>query len=86
MASYKIEVTKSAEKQLRKITKRDRAPVVEAMSCLSSDPRPKGCRKLRGYETIYRIRVGRYRIVYEIYDKKIVVVVLKIGHRKDVYR
>ena len=86
MASYRVELTRTAEKQLRRVAQRSRARLVEAMQALADAPRPRGARKLEGYEAVYRIRVGQYRIVYEVIDERIVVIVLKVGHRKEVYR
>lgn len=86
MASYSVEVTRTAEKQLRRIAKRDRSRVLDAIEALGTKPRPEGARKLQGYEDIYRVRVGKYRIVYEVIDDRVVVIVLKVGHRKDIYR
>jgi mRNA interferase RelE/StbE len=86
MASYSIELTSTAEKQLRKASKRDRPRLVAAIASLAENPRPPGVRKLRGYDDIYRLRVGRFRIVYETVDDRLVIIVLKLGHRKDVYR
>ena len=86
MASYSVELTRTAEKQFRKIAKRDRNRVVDAISSLADRPRPHGARKLQGYDDVYRIRVGKYRIVYEVFDDRVVVIVLKVGHRKDIYR
>ena len=85
MASYRVEITASAEKELAKLPKADRVRVVRAISELATVPRPRGCRKLAGQEDVYRIRVGMYRVVYTIDDRRIVVVVLKLGHRKHVY-
>jgi len=56
------------------------------IEALSDDPSPQGVAKLEGAETLYRLRVGDYRIVYEIRDKELLVLVVKVGHRKDVYR
>jgi mRNA interferase RelE/StbE len=86
MASYSVEVTRTAEKQLRRIAKRDRSRVLDAIEALGTKPRPEGTRKLQGYEDIYRVRVGKYRIIYEVIDDRVVVIVLKVGHRKDIYR
>jgi mRNA interferase RelE/StbE len=86
MASYSVELTRTAEKQLRRLAKRDRSRVVEAIEELAENPRPQGARKLQGYDDVYRIRVGHCRVVYEVFDDRIVVIVLKIGHRKDIYR
>jgi mRNA interferase RelE/StbE len=86
MASYSVELTRTAEKQLRRIAKRDRIRVVEAIQGLADRPRPQGARKLQGYDDVYRIRVGQYRVVYEIVENRVLVIVLKVGHRKDIHR
>ena len=86
MASYNVELTRTAEKQLRRIAKRDRNRMVEAIRGLADRPRPQGARKLQGYDDVYRIRVGRYRVVYEVFDDRVIVIVLKVGHRKDIYK
>jgi mRNA interferase RelE/StbE len=86
MASYRVEITASAEKALARLQTADMTRVVRAITALASVPRPAGCRKLKGHEDVYRIRVGLYRVVYSIDDRRIIVVVLKLGHRKDVYR
>ena len=56
------------------------------MDALAANPRPKGVKKLSGPDDLYRIRVGDYRIVYQIHDDRLIVLVVRIGHRKDVYR
>lgn len=86
MANYKIEITASAEKSLKKIPKKDLGKVIEAIQVLAISPFPSGCRKLKGEEDVYRVRQGNYRIIYEVIDKKLIVLVLKIGHRKDIYK
>jgi mRNA interferase RelE/StbE len=86
MASCKIEVTKTAEKQIRKLSKQDQVRVIRAVLGLASIPRPRGCRKLRGYEEVYRIRVGTCRVLYSIEEKRLLIIILKVGKRKDVYR
>lgn len=86
MASYKVELTRTAEKQLRRIAKRHRSRLVEAIHGLANRPRPHGARKLQGYDDVYRIRVGQYRVVYEVFQDRVVVIVLKVGHRKDIYK
>jgi mRNA interferase RelE/StbE len=85
MASYKVDITASAEKALARLPKADRIRVVRAIVGLAAVPRPTGCRKLAGQEDLYRIRVGVYRVIYSIDDRRIVVVVLKLGHRKHIY-
>ena len=86
MASYRIEITASAEKQLGRLPRADRVRVARRIMALSTGPRPPGCRQLSGHEDVYRIRVGVYRVIYSIEDRRILVVVLKIGHRRDVCR
>ena len=83
---YSIEVSATAEKQLRGLQPDDQIRVLRAIRALAGDPRPRGCRKLAGYDDLYRVRAGRYRIIYSIDDAVLRVVVLKLGHRKDVYR
>lgn len=86
MASYRIELKRSAAKEIEKIkNKRDRQRIVERIAGLSENPRPTGCQKLSGQES-YRIRQGEYRIVYTIADALLVVEIVKVGHRRDVYR
>jgi mRNA interferase RelE/StbE len=86
MASYEIEISRSAEKQLRKLPREDQQRIVRAILPLAQEPLPKGSRKLSGYEDVFRIRVGRYRILYSVSSRKLVIIILKIGHRRDVYR
>ena len=86
MNDYRIEVSASAERQLRKLEPGDRAVVVEVIRGLSLNPRPRGSRKLRGYDDVFRIRKGVFRIIYSIEKDRLLVIILKIGHRKDVYR
>jgi len=85
VGKYKIYIKPTAVKELQKIPKRDVSKIIDKIRSLSSNPRPPGCEKLSADEK-YRIRQGRYRIVYSIEDDKLVVLVIKIGHRKDVYR
>ena len=86
MENYKIEVVASAEKALLKLPKNIITKVIEAIRSLAINPRPQGSRKLKGQKEAYRIRVNVYRIIYEIHDRLVLIKVLKIGHRKDVYR
>jgi mRNA interferase RelE/StbE len=85
MASYRVEITASAEKTLTTLPKADRVRLVRAIVELAAIPRPRGCRRLAGHEDVYRIRVGVCRVIYTIDDRRIVVVVLKPGHRKHIY-
>ena len=85
MANHKIQIKASAVKELNKLPKKDLKKVVVKIQALSENPRPSGCEKLSGDEK-YRIRHGNYRIVYAIQDEILVVYVVKIGHRKDIYK
>jgi mRNA interferase RelE/StbE len=85
VAKYKIEFKKSAVKELDKVLKSDLKRIIRKISSLEYNPRPSDSKKLSNSEK-YRIRQGRYRVLYEIVDDILVVYVVKIGHRKDVYR
>jgi mRNA interferase RelE/StbE len=83
--SYSLVVKKSAERELRAIPKTDLRRITERLRGLTSNPRPPGCEKFSGHDQ-YRIRQGDYRMVYVIDDDTRVVTLVKIGHRRDVYR
>lgn len=85
MASYKIEIKKSASKEIADLPKAILLRVLEQIGALADNPRPKGCKKLSGDEK-YRIRVGEYRILYAIEDDILTVFIVKAAHRKEVYR
>jgi mRNA interferase RelE/StbE len=85
MGRYKIVFRKSVTKDLRRIPKQDVRRILATIDSLSVEPRPPGMEILSGLEKC-RIRQGDYRIIYEIRDDEVIVVVVKIGHRKDVYR
>lgn len=85
MASYRVLIKRSAAKELEGLELKDRERVVERILGLAGDPRPQGCEKLSGRDR-YRIRHGVLRILYEIADRELTVTVVKIGHRRDVYR
>jgi len=85
VANYKIVIKPSAVKELEKLSKKDLRKVTARIQALAQDPRPLGCQKLSGQER-YRIRQGNYRIVYEIADEIKIVRVVKVGHRREVYR
>ena len=87
MAKYKILIKPSATKEIESIrNKKDRQRIVRGIQTLTESPRPAGCEKLSGYQNRYRIRQGVYRIVYAIEDEALIVYVVKVGHRKEVYR
>ena len=86
MASYRIRIKRSAAKELESIgTRADRRRIVQRIQSLADDPRPPGCQQLSERDR-YRLRQGRYRILYSIRDEILVVNVVRIAHRKDVYR
>ena len=85
MARYELRFKTSVAKDLRDIPKVDLRRILERIESLRDDPRPVGCEKLSVQER-YRIRQGNYRILYEILDLEVVVEVVKVGHRREVYR
>lgn len=86
MANYKIEISKTAERQFTKLGEKDQLRIARVINQLAVDPHPQGCRKLTGYKDVFRIRVGNYRIIYSVEKKRLIIIILKIGHRKDIYR
>jgi mRNA interferase RelE/StbE len=85
VARYSVGIRRSAANELEELTLTDRRRVVARIRALADDPRPRGCEKLSGEEK-YRVRQGVLRILYEIDDGASTVTVVKIGHRRDVYR
>ena len=83
---YQIIIKPTAEKSMDKIPFPARRRIADALEELRSHPRPAGVVKLSGDENLWRIRIGNYRVVYEIHDDRLVVLVLRVAHRKDVYR
>jgi mRNA interferase RelE/StbE len=83
--TYRVEILRRAQKQLGKLPDSERAWAADAVRALGREPRPPGSKKLSGRDG-WRIRVGRYRVIYEIEDTIRVVTVLDIGHRRDMYR
>jgi mRNA interferase RelE/StbE len=85
MASYEVAFRKSVTKDLRAFPKQEVKRIMQRIRALADDPRPAGCEKLSDQER-YRVRQGAYRIIYEIEDARLIVLVVKVGHRRDVYR
>ena len=85
MAKYRIDIKKSAVKEISKLLKKDLKRILKEIESLANNPRPFGAIKLSGDEK-YRLRAGNYRILYQIFDDKLVIIVVKVGHRKDVYK
>jgi mRNA interferase RelE/StbE len=86
MARYEVVFRPSADRALRRLPGDAQRRIVLAVADLADEPRPPGVVKLVGGENLWRIRVGVYRVVYEIHDDRLVVLVLRVAHRKDVYR
>ena len=83
---YKILITTTAEKQLKKLSKDAQRKISAIIVSLGIEPRPYSCKKLSGTSSTYRIRVGDYRIIYDILKHEVIITILKIGHRRDVYK
>jgi mRNA interferase RelE/StbE len=84
MAKYTVSLSKRAQKQLDKLSDAVAEPILLAIEKLGDNPRPHGCKKLKG-RNAYRIRIGDYRVIYEILDSILLVDVIDLGHRKDIY-
>jgi len=85
MGKYKIEIKKSAVKEIERLPREGLQAILDKIASLADNPRPRGCKKLSGEEK-YRLRLGDYRILYAIEDDVLVVYVVKVAHRKDVYK
>lgn len=85
MAAYSVQIKRSAAKELEAVPKKDREKLVSKIQALSNNPRPPGSEKLAGDDK-YRIRHGVYRVLYEVDDTTIVVVVVRVAHRREAYR
>ncbi len=83
---YRIELKPSVERDLAALEKRDRLRVARKIDALAEDPRPAGVEKLGGEDDLWRVRAGNYRIIYAIRDDVLLVLVVRVGHRRDVYR
>ena len=85
MAEFKILFKKSVQKDFNAIPKKDLKKILDRIELLAEDPHPSGCEKLTGQQK-FRLRQGRYRILYSIQDDELTIWVVKVGHRKDIYR
>jgi mRNA interferase RelE/StbE len=83
--SYTVTILRSAQKQLAQVDSQSRSRIASALHALAENPRPPDCKKLVG-RPAWRIRVGTYRVIYEIQDKELIVLVVTIGHRREVYQ
>jgi mRNA interferase RelE/StbE len=84
--AHRIELSPAAARQLKKIDRAILPQIAAKIDSLASDPRPRNCEKLSGYEGLYRVRVGDYRIIYAVEDRLVLVVVLKVGNRAEIYQ
>ncbi len=82
---YRVVVEDNAARTIRKLPKDVQRQIIAKTEALASDPRPAGCQKLKGMEDLYRVRAGEYRIVYRIEDRILLVLIVSVGHRGDVY-
>ncbi len=86
MPSHSVELSATAERQIRRLARQDQIRVLRAIRDLGEVPHPPGCRKLRGYEDVFRVRVGTFRVLYSVEPARVLVIILKVGHRRDIYR
>jgi len=84
--AYAIEFAPSAKRELKKLPREAQLKLNQRIESLSIEPRPRGSKKLKGATELWRIRVGDYRVVYEVRDKILVVLVVRVAHRREVYR
>ncbi|MEW6905832.1 type II toxin-antitoxin system RelE family toxin [Trueperella pyogenes] len=83
---YHVEFISAAARQVKKLSRPTRERVLSAVGALAANPRPQGSRKLVGEQRAWRIRIGEYRIIYEIFDDSLTVTVVRAAHRREVYR
>lgn len=87
MASYKVKIKNSAQKEIRKLPSKElRSKLIGIINGLCANPIPNDAKKIKGTKNIYRIRRGVYRVVYQLYKDELIVVVIRVRHRKDVYK
>ena len=83
--SWNVEIERKAQKALKKIPDPYKSNIIEAIEELTNEARPPGCTKLKGASDLWRVRVNDYRIVYQVKDEKLHILIIRIGHRKDIY-
>lgn len=86
MSGYRVEVASSAARELQRLPNQAQGRIVAAINGLAENPRPRGVEKLRGYQDLFRIRVGQYRVVYRVADPDHLVDIVRIRTRADAYR
>lgn len=85
MTRYRVEFTAAAAREIRKLDSQIRRRILAGAAELEIEPRPHGCRKLAGYDNAWRVRIGDYRVLYEVTDELVLVTVVRVAHRRDVY-
>ncbi|NJL29381.1 MAG: type II toxin-antitoxin system RelE/ParE family toxin [Thermoanaerobaculia bacterium] len=86
MGSFEIEWKRSATRELRNLAPDARRRILAAVQSLAANPRPHGSRKLVGAENSWRVRIGDYRVVYSIFEAALIIEIVRVGHRREVYR
>lgn len=86
MGTYQIEWKSSAIRELKRIDRQTIPQIITEVESLSSNPFPQGVKKLHGSESTYRIRIGNYRVIYEVYSNRLIIEIARVRHRKDAYR
>jgi mRNA interferase RelE/StbE len=84
--TYRVEIARRAVRAIAAVPRRDQQRIRAAIDILADEPRPPGCIALAGETGVYRVRVSDHRIVYEVLDNRLLVYVVRVGHRRDVYR
>jgi mRNA interferase RelE/StbE len=83
---YSLQYKKSVKKELRKLHSADRVIIIQKILLLKDNPRPKGSAKLKGSVDLFRIRHGDYRVVYQILNDVLVIIIIRVGHRREIYK
>ena len=84
--TYEIQISKSASKQIKKLPSEIQERIQVKINSLAIEPRPDGVKKLKGRENGYRVRVGDYRILYDVFDDVLLVIIVEVGHRSNIYK
>ncbi len=84
--SFRLEYKSSVKKELRKLTQHDRVTIVQKIELLKEDPTPEGSAKLKGSRDLFRIRHGDYRVIYQLQKDVLVIIIIRIGHRREIYK
>ncbi|MFV1978445.1 MAG: type II toxin-antitoxin system RelE/ParE family toxin [Myxococcota bacterium] len=83
---YTVEWATKAIRELKTLAEQERRRILESVDKLGNDPRPRGCKKLHDKGSVYRIRIGEHRVLYQIQDAQLLVLVVRVGNRRDIYR